>query len=56
MVNVPVDVRVPIFSLDAVKAHLEDNQILYSVMIKDLQVQTHMPTHGNMTDVEPSEN
>lgn len=37
-VREPVDVRVPIFSLPAVKAHLEDNEIQYSVMIEDLQI------------------
>ncbi|KAJ3581201.1 hypothetical protein NHX12_016925 [Muraenolepis orangiensis] len=37
-VSVPVDIRVPVLSLSAVKDHLEDNQMDYSVMIEDLQV------------------
>ncbi|KAG7278991.1 hypothetical protein CRUP_001932 [Coryphaenoides rupestris] len=38
VVNIPMDVRVPVFSLPTIKAHLEDNQIQYSVMIEDLQM------------------
>ncbi|NXD70582.1 CBPA1 Carboxypeptidase, partial [Eolophus roseicapillus] len=34
----PVDIRVPLPSLQPLKEHLEDNDISYSVMIKDVQV------------------
>lgn len=37
-VETPVDVRVPAHKLQAFKAHLETQQIEYSVMIEDLQV------------------
>uniref|UniRef100_A0A8C5QRZ5 Carboxypeptidase A1 n=1 Tax=Leptobrachium leishanense TaxID=445787 RepID=A0A8C5QRZ5_9ANUR len=33
----PIDVRVPFFSLQAVKVYLESNNINYSIMIDDLQ-------------------
>uniref|UniRef100_A0A672UHX6 Carboxypeptidase A1 n=1 Tax=Strigops habroptila TaxID=2489341 RepID=A0A672UHX6_STRHB len=34
----PVDIRVPPSSLQPLKEHLEDNDISYSIMIKDVQV------------------
>uniref|UniRef100_A0A8V5GDV2 Carboxypeptidase A1 n=1 Tax=Melopsittacus undulatus TaxID=13146 RepID=A0A8V5GDV2_MELUD len=34
----PVDIRVPLHSLQPLKEHLESNDISYSVMIKDVQV------------------
>ncbi|XP_062276508.1 carboxypeptidase A1-like [Scomber scombrus] len=37
-VSTPVDVRVPLHSLQSVKIHLETQDIKYSVMIKDVQV------------------
>lgn len=36
--EIPVDVRVPFESLQSVKIYLESNNIDYSIMIKDLQV------------------
>lgn len=36
-VSSPVDIRVPFHSLQAVKAHLETQDVQYSIMIKDLQ-------------------
>lgn len=38
-VATPVDVRVPFHSLQSVKIHLETQDIEYSIMIEDLQVQ-----------------
>ncbi|XP_071781619.2 carboxypeptidase A5 [Centroberyx gerrardi] len=37
-VATPVDVRVPFYSLQAVKVYLEAQELKYSIMIKDLQV------------------
>uniref|UniRef100_UPI003AAED070 carboxypeptidase A5 n=1 Tax=Centroberyx gerrardi TaxID=166262 RepID=UPI003AAED070 len=37
-VATPVDVRVPFYSLQAVKVYLEAQELEYSIMIKDLQV------------------
>ncbi|CAL8358892.1 unnamed protein product [Lota lota] len=37
-VSIPVDIRVPFFSLTAVKVHLDNHEIEYSVMIEDLQI------------------
>lgn len=39
-VAVPVDVRVPFHSLQSIKIYLETQDIEYSIMIEDLQVQT----------------
>jgi len=36
--SLPVDVRVPFHSLQAVRAFLAYNQIQYNVMIEDVQV------------------
>uniref|UniRef100_A0A3Q1ETL5 Carboxypeptidase activation peptide domain-containing protein n=1 Tax=Acanthochromis polyacanthus TaxID=80966 RepID=A0A3Q1ETL5_9TELE len=38
-VTTPVDVRVPFHSLQSVKIYLETQDIEYSIMIEDLQVQ-----------------
>lgn len=40
-VGIPVDFRVPIQLLPSVEAHLQSQNIGYSTMIDDLQVQTH---------------
>ncbi|KAM3610168.1 uncharacterized protein V6R79_026389 [Siganus canaliculatus] len=37
-VDAPVDIRVPVDSLQTVKVHLESHSIQYSIMIEDLQV------------------
>lgn len=40
-VGIPVDIRVPVQHLPSVKVHLQSQDIQYSSMIEDLQVQTH---------------
>lgn len=50
--GVPVDIRVPFPSLQAVKAHLEAAGVSYSIMIEDVQVSGEAGQRGDPTQWE----